>query len=321
VSQYEFCRNIDNVIDEQFSFTFTKVLNSKNHVAPPRTHKRSSFHKRQISHFNSNKSISLKTIHNRHSNQRFLPKFCKFPRWFNKKWHDLQQSKIYMLDVRSDSMLIVDEKSSIAINKYTCEKMQSKRADSVRAIVKSLNGCSIGYQCLSIDKKSDFVLEIKLGKINYETPDIDCHDEDYITREFAFVDTAYGVACPLKNGLYEKIDSVKVNNAQKALLLQDDSQYKFLSKRQDQDPCKQFTQTQTLQVGCQNDQQYSLRTKLCYPNQEEQTIESSTLAQRPRFTQIESEINLVCLAHWKENGNQVIVSRTMSNEILCSVSQ
>ena len=37
------------------------------------------------------------------------------------------------------------------------------------------------------------------------------------------------------------------------------------------------------------------------------------------YTQLESEINLVCLAHWKHNGNHVIVSRTMTNEVLCSV--
>ena len=37
------------------------------------------------------------------------------------------------------------------------------------------------------------------------------------------------------------------------------------------------------------------------------------------YTQLESEINLVCLAHWQHEGNHVIVSRTMSNEILCSI--
>lgn len=225
-----------------------------------------------------------------------------------------------MLNVRLDSLQIIDDKSSITINKYTCEQMQLKRIDSVRAVVKSLNGCNIGYQCLNIEKKSEFVLEIKLGKINYETADIDCNDEDYISKEFVFVDTAYGVTCPLKNGLYEKIDA-KASSVQKALLVQDDTQFKFHNKRQEQEPCKQFTQTQTLQVGCQNNQQYSLRTKLCYPNQAEQTADSVPMvSKKPQFTQIESEINLVCLAHWKENGNHVIVSRTMANEILCSVS-
>lgn len=37
------------------------------------------------------------------------------------------------------------------------------------------------------------------------------------------------------------------------------------------------------------------------------------------YTQIESEINLVCLAFWEQDGNNVVVSRTMSNEILCSI--
>ena len=107
-----------------------------------------------------------------------------------------------------------------------------------------------------------------------------------------------------------------------------------------QQPCKYLTQTQTLHVGCQNDQHYSLRTKLCYPNQQfkrenpsppdtetppthQANIYSYSLPSKhsgAAYTQLESEINLVCLAHWEQDGNHVIVSRTMSNEILCSVS-
>ena len=151
------------------------------------------------------------------------------------------------------------------------------------------------------------------------------------------VDTNYGVKCPLKTGLYEKLDS-KTNSLHKALLLQQDSSQQKLyptqqqpPQQQQQEPCKYLTQTQTLQVGCQNEQQYSLRTKLCYPNQqskhEELVAGNQNVAGAPQdsikntaYTQLESEINLVCLAHWRHDGNQVIVSRTMSNEILCSVS-
>ncbi len=45
---------------------------------------------------------------------------------------------------------------------------------------------STGYQCLTIRKKSDFVLEIKFGKINYDTPDIDCDEMEAISQEFVF---------------------------------------------------------------------------------------------------------------------------------------
>jgi hypothetical protein len=128
----------------------------------------------------------------------------------------------------------------------------------------------------------------------------------------------------------------------KALLLQQDSKQKLNNKQpeshqqQQQEPCKYLTQTQTLQIGCQNEQQYSLRTKLCYPNQQQQqqnknndygetVYEQSSDELHDDFkstayTQLESEINLVCLAHWRHEGNQIIVSRTMSNEILCSVN-
>jgi hypothetical protein len=105
-----------------------------------------------------------------------------------------------------------------------------------------------------------------------------------------------------------------------------------------QEPCKYLTQTQTLQVGCISDQQYSLKTKLCYPNHQynrydevndnnnenSQTPFSSSTSSfkltTTAYTQLESEINLVCLAYWKSDGNHIIVSRTMTNEILCSVS-
>jgi len=105
----------------------------------------------------------------------------------------------------------------------------------------------------------------------------------------------------------------------KALLLQEDSKHTlYKHEPKQQEPCKYLTQTQTLQVSCQNDQQYSLRTKLCYPNQQGLGQINDPI-QNTQYTQIESEINLVCLAHWRHEGNQVIVSRTMSNEILCSV--
>jgi hypothetical protein len=90
-----------------------------------------------------------------------------------------------------------------------------------------------------------------------------------------------------------------------------------------------MTQTQTLQIGCQDDQQYSLRTKLCYPNQFQKikNDKSTNFIQKIQqnqasnlYTQLESEINLVCLAHWNYEDNLVVISRSMSNEILCSVS-
>jgi hypothetical protein len=179
---------------------------------------------------------------------------------------------------------------------------------------------SSGYQCLTITAKSDFVLEIKFGKISYGNSAIECSN-NHISQEFVYVDTNYGVKCPLKTGLYEKLDA-KTNSIHRALPLQNRDS---AQKQEPYQACKYLTQTQTLQVGCQNEQQYSLRTKLCYPNQ--QYANKLDLPAPPNpvttvttaYTQLESEINLVCLAHWRQDGNHVIVSRTMSNEILCSV--
>ena len=151
--------------------------------------------------------------------------------------------------------------------------------------------------------------------------------------------------CPLKNGVYEKLNTK--SNAYRSLNNLDTTPHQDDAE---EEPCKYLTQTQTLQIGCQSDQQYSLRTKLCYPNHQYNTVvkESSTLdahsslspssscnivvdasngvedvtkSSTTAYTQLESEINLVCLAHWKHNGNHVIVSRTMTNEVLCSVNK
>ena len=236
---------------------------------------------------------------------------------------------------------------------------------------------SSGYQCVSIVSKSEFVLEIKFGKISYESADIDCSDTSasankHISQEFVYgmllfffchqikhlcidslirfdsirlfslVDTNYGVKCPLPSGIYEKLGTNKPRST--VLDNEPDNTDIHPTKQQQQQPCKYLTQTQTLQVGCASDQQYSLKTKLCYPNQhqasafgtqvheaassekDEEQDDGEQDAQQLRlttnaYTQLESEINLVCLAHWHHDGNQVIVSRTMTNEILCSVRE
>lgn len=220
---------------------------------------------------------------------------------------------------------------------------------------------SSGYQCLTIHSKSDYVLEIKFGKISYESASsINCNADEneeivggestsnqdtYISREYVYVDTNYGVKCPLKSGIYEKLNSKqfasssssthqKSSGSEYALpLLVAPSPPTTPPPASNEPSCKYFTQTQILQVGCLNEQQYSLRTRLCYPNHQQPTAGDSSDDQSNRrrsqqqqqvttttaYTQLESEINLVCLAHWRHNGNYVIVSRTMSNEILCSV--
>jgi len=136
VSQDEFCRNIDNVLDEQFSFSFTKVLESTQHVIPAITHKRSA-KKRQLDSFNTLSSMSIKSS-KKHFNRNSHG--FKFPRWLNKKWRNLKQTKLFMLDYHLDSLLILDEKNSVVINKYNCESIKAKTVNLVQAVVKSLNG-------------------------------------------------------------------------------------------------------------------------------------------------------------------------------------
>ena len=143
--------------------------------------------KRQSSYFNDNYSLAKSSIHVAHKKEYRNARLtsCKFPKWLNKNWKNLKQTKSFMLDYRLDSLLVLDEKSSVVINKYTCSKMKIKRSNYVQAVVKSLNGCSSGYQCLIIKAKSDFVLEIKFGKINHDSADLDCN-ENHISQEFVF---------------------------------------------------------------------------------------------------------------------------------------
>lgn len=141
ISQDEFCRNIDNmIIDEQLSYSFTKVVDSKYHLAPA-PYILSSKQRRVRQHTttqdnHTHTSLTRKNIYN--INNR--PLSCKFPKWLNKKWHNLKQTKLFTLDYKLDSLLVFDEKNSIIINKFTCSHMRIKRPNHVQAVVKSLNG-------------------------------------------------------------------------------------------------------------------------------------------------------------------------------------
>lgn len=134
ISQDEFCRNIDNIIDEQFSFTFNKVYGSKYHVAPPTITNENRKFRRDLNMSTNNLIITRTQPTNRQQSN------CKFPKWLNKKWHNFKQTKSFTLDYKLDSLLVVDDKNSIVINKYTCSHMKSRKSNHVQAIVKSLNG-------------------------------------------------------------------------------------------------------------------------------------------------------------------------------------
>ena len=103
VSQDEFCRNIDNIIDEQYSFTFNKIQDSL-HVSPTslkaaiNTNNRNNRFRRQSS-FNTSESYALMKNTYPSRGHVFKPSgsiyhTCKFPRWLNKKWHNLKQTKM-----------------------------------------------------------------------------------------------------------------------------------------------------------------------------------------------------------------------------------
>ncbi|RNA21621.1 hypothetical protein BpHYR1_038337 [Brachionus plicatilis] len=301
ISQDEFCRNIDNIIDDQFSFKFNKVIESPHLIA--------SAHALMSTGSNFTRQQVLRRGSHFHTG-------CRFPRWLNKKWHDLKQTKSYSLNYRLDSLIITDDKNSLVINKFTCWHLKSRKSNHFQAVVKSLNACTSGFQCITINAKSDYVLEIKLGEISQDNRMLDCSSENYISQDFAYVDTNYGVKCPLKSGLYKRLSSQTIN--ERSWRPARDQQ-----KINEQEPCRFLTQSQSLQVGCVSHEQYSLRTKLCYPNNQENkdfsSVDSFAAKTTASYTQIESEINLVCLAFWEQDGNNVVVSRTMSNEILCSI--
>lgn len=145
VSPDEFCRSVDTILDEQFSFTFNKVFGSRYHIAPPPTvlkghHSSASAvdklskrdEKQQLVNGSRMSEINRKYVIT-HAN-------CKFPKWLNRKWFNFKQTKSFQLDYRLDSLVVTDEKSAVVINKYTCTHMKSKKTNHVQAIVKSLNG-------------------------------------------------------------------------------------------------------------------------------------------------------------------------------------
>lgn len=124
ISQDEFCRNIDNIIDDQLSFRFNKVYDFRHQININTVRKQSSLikdknYKQLSSNFNGN---------------------CKFPRWFNKKWHDLKQTKSFALNYKLDTLIINDVKKSITINKCSCWHVKSRKPNHFQAVVNSLNG-------------------------------------------------------------------------------------------------------------------------------------------------------------------------------------
>ena len=151
VSSDEFCRSIDNMIDEQASFSFSKVQDSL-HASPASLKTLTPLHKRKFRRHvttttaNNASSYALPTLlfaKNKSSSKPSGATYhhaCKFPRWLNKKWHNLKQTKMFTVDYRLDSLLVLDQKSSVIINKYTCTHMRSRKANHVQAVVKSLNG-------------------------------------------------------------------------------------------------------------------------------------------------------------------------------------
>lgn len=88
-----------------------------------------------ISNSSSNNLI-ISRNHNSHSSSNH----CKFPKWLNKKWHNLKQTKLFTLDYKMDSFLVYDDKNSIVLNRYTCSHVKSKKQNHFQAIVKTLNG-------------------------------------------------------------------------------------------------------------------------------------------------------------------------------------
>jgi hypothetical protein len=139
ISTDEFCRNIDNIEDQQ-TFIFNKVHGSKHHVAPPAHKTNKKTRQSNLTNYIISRSPNINTIN---SSNRLIQSpiiNCKFPKWLNKKWQNLKQTKLFSLEYKLDSLLVFDQKNSIVINKYTCSHMKSRKSNYVQAIVKSLNG-------------------------------------------------------------------------------------------------------------------------------------------------------------------------------------
>ena len=138
VSQDEFCRSIESSIDEQNSFTFTKQLDSFSNNDEPKMMRgaKNSSANRQARNKLYQKRNQNKTKNTKRNNM--YP--CKFPKWLNKKWHNLKQTKSYKLDYKLDSLIVHDDKANVNVNKYICHQVKAKKPSHVQMIVRSLNG-------------------------------------------------------------------------------------------------------------------------------------------------------------------------------------
>ena len=73
-------------------------------------------------------------------------------------------------------MIVFDQKNSLIVEKYDCMQIKARKPTSFHAIVRSLNGCSASFQCLMIINRSDFLNEIRYGKVKANNGLIDCSD-------------------------------------------------------------------------------------------------------------------------------------------------
>ena len=157
-------------IDDQYTYTFSKAELPK--LIPTITN--AARRVRQASRL-SKISVQSKTS----SSSSTSSSTCKFSKWMIKRWSHIDQSRIFSFDHKHETLLISDRKTSAILNKVSCMQIKSKRSNHFQALVRTLSGCSSGYQCLTVVSRSEFVLEFRFSKISNGNSPVDCTDSSH----------------------------------------------------------------------------------------------------------------------------------------------
>jgi len=129
---------------------------------------------------------------------------CSYPEWFttHRRYHSLSGTRAFQLN-RPGSSLTVEvgvEKTELECLRKQEEEEEEEGKESATFTVQSVQSCSVGFHCLRIEKKTNNVFQLKIGRMSPNAEDA-CHPQLFFDRSVpqVTVTTAHLHAspCPL----------------------------------------------------------------------------------------------------------------------------
>lgn len=100
---------------------------------------------------------------------------CNFPSWFtvHRRYHSLSGTRAFQLNRPGTTLTL--EKGTIK-NSLECLSGQVESNRSAVFTVQSVHSCSVGFHCLQINKKTENVFQLRIGRLSPNAEDA-CHTQ------------------------------------------------------------------------------------------------------------------------------------------------